>query len=355
MSISIRNGAQSPWPKLVLLSLVVTPLTLETTASAEDVLFVAGYGGTTETTIRHSVLEPFAAEHGIRIEYVAGTSASNLSRLKAQKDHQEIDVAILDDGPMQEAVDLGLCEVIAPFPAANRLYALAKQNGAGRSLGIGLVATGIAYNRDVFEREGWPAPGSWLDLADPRYNARLLVPSISNSYGLHTLIGLAKSLGTSDVSQALDFVKAKVAPQIVSFETASGKISELFQTGEVAVGVWGSGRSLALAKNGFPIAYIAPKEGAVALQTTICPVVGSDVPSLAQQLLQKFFEPSVQTALAASAGWGPTNQDTILDPSLAASVPYGQEAIGRLIAVDWKRVNQQRADWTRRWTREIEN
>lgn len=339
--------------------ILITATLLHSTAFsalAQETIFVAGYGGTTEAVIKEKILAPFAAEHNVTIEYVAGTSAANLARLQAQQGNPEIDLAILDDGPMQQAVSLGLCAPIESFPALDDIYPLAKANGDGKSIGLGIVATGLAYNTEEYDRNAWPAPTSWNDLARGEFAGKVLVPSITNSYGLHTLIGLSKALGAADgdVDAAFQFMTDKVVPNIFSFETASGKISELFQTREILLGVWGSGRTSALAKTGFPIGFVQPVEGAVALQTTICPVVGSNAPALAQQLLQAFLTPEAQAALAESAGWGPTNSTTVLKPAISDTVTYGPDAVAKLIPVDWKTVNEKRVDWTRRWTREVE-
>ncbi|WP_420963581.1 ABC transporter substrate-binding protein [Brucella sp. IR073] len=290
--------------KPLLLSVVMAGTTV-TPTWAQKVLYVAGYGGSSEAVIKQQILAPFAEKHNVKIEYVAGTSASNLARLQAQQGNPEIDLAILDDEPMQQAVSLGLCRPIEPFPALDKLYPIAKANGKGKSLGIGIVATGLAYNREEFERKGWPAPTSWTDLANPAFQGKVLIPSITNSYGLHALLALSKVLNApaGDIDPPFSYMTDKVAPNVFSFETSSGKISELFQTGEVLLGVWGSGRAQALAKTGFPVAFVTPKEGAVALQTAICPVAGIDVPELAQQLLQEFFTPQAQAMLARDAGW----------------------------------------------------
>ena len=351
--LSNRRGGR-PCATLILAAFFFTAPAIAQSQSADTTLYVAGYGGTSEATIKTHVLEPFALRHNVRIEYIAGTSAANLARLQAQSGNQQVDLAILDDGPMQQAVELGLCDEIKPFPAMDRLYPLAKSNGQGHSLGLGFVATGFAYNVEAFAAEALAAPTSWLDLADPRYTGRLLVPSITNSYGLHTLLGLQRALKSDRIEPAFDFFEEKVAENVFSFETSSGKISELLQTGQVSIAVWGSGRSHSLAKSGFPVRFVTPREGAIALQTTICPIVGTEAPEFVQSLLQAFYEPEVQAALAREAGWGPSNRDTVLDPETAAAVPYGPEAVGKLVAVDWAQVNASRSDWSRRWTRQIE-
>ncbi|WJS05484.1 ABC transporter substrate-binding protein [Roseibium aggregatum] len=325
-------------------------------AKAEEALYLAAYGGSTEAVLKDMILPEFEEEHGVRIEYVAGTSTNNLARLQAQRDNPEIDVAILDDGPMQQAVDLGLCAPVADASVLDDIYELAKRNGGGNSIGVGIVATGIAYNAKVFEDQGWPAPTSWLDLGDPKFNGRLTVPAITNTYGLHTLIALNEVQGgdLENSDPGFEFIASQVAPHVRSFETSSSKISELFQTGEIEIGVWGSGRVASLAATGFPIKMVWPKEGAMALLTTICPVADSDQPELQQQLLQHILSPKSQEILAEHKGWGPTNSKVNLREEIAESVAFGPEEVAKLVSVDWSGVNRQRSEWTKRWTREVE-
>lgn len=74
-------------------------------ASAQQkTLYVAGYGGSFEKTIRDEVIPAFEKENGVKVEYVAGNSTDTLAKLQAQKGNQQIDVAIVDDGPMYQAI-----------------------------------------------------------------------------------------------------------------------------------------------------------------------------------------------------------------------------------------------------------
>ena len=72
-------------------------------------LTVAAYGGSWEQTLRKEVFPAFEKKHGVKVEYVAGNSTDTLAKLQAQKGNQVIDVAIVDDGPMYQAIQLGFC------------------------------------------------------------------------------------------------------------------------------------------------------------------------------------------------------------------------------------------------------
>ncbi len=85
-----------------------------------------------------------------------------------------------------------------------------------------------------------------------------------------------------------------------------------------------------------------------------CPVVDSDVPELAQKLVQHFLKPEYQVLLAETVGFGPTNKKAELPAELGDKLPYGTERIEALNAVDWNVINPARGEWTKKWTRQVE-
>jgi putative spermidine/putrescine transport system substrate-binding protein len=88
--------------QLGLVTAAIATLALAPSAvlAQQKTLYVAGYGGSFEKTIRDEVIPAFEKANGIKVEYVAGNSTDTLAKLQAQKGNQQIDVAIVDDGPM---------------------------------------------------------------------------------------------------------------------------------------------------------------------------------------------------------------------------------------------------------------
>jgi putative spermidine/putrescine transport system substrate-binding protein len=319
----------------------------------QKTFYVAGYGGTFEQTMRKEIIPAFEKKHGVRIEYVAGNSTDTLAKLQAQKANQQIDVAIVDDGPMYQAINLGFCAPIQGLPGADiHDSARFKDN---KAVGIGLVGTGIMYNTKYFQDKGWAPPTSWNDLKDPKYRKLLVVPPINNTYGLHTLVIFARMNGGGErsIEPGFKVMKEQVNPNVLAYEPSPGKMTELFQSGQAVIAVWGTGRVSSFANTGFPVDFVYPKEGALTLLAAACPVAKPNASALAHEFVKAMIAPEFQAVLAQEYGYGPVNRKAKVDTQALRMAPVGDRA-ARLLNVDWDVINEKRDEWTKRWNREVE-
>src|SRR6201989_13530 len=243
----MRIGLLSAAAAAAIAAALASPATFAQTKT----MYVAAYGGSFEQTMRKDVIPPFEKKYGVKIEYVAGNSTDTLAKLQAQKGNQQIDVAIVDDGPMYQAVQLGFCRELAQAPIYDDVYDVMKF-ASNKAVGIGMVGTGIMYAKKVFADNKWPAPTSWEDLKDPKYARKLVVPPLNNSYGLHTLVMMARLRGGGEkkIDPGFKAVKEEIGPNVLVYEPSPGKMTELFQSGQAVIAVWGSGRAKAVGDNG---------------------------------------------------------------------------------------------------------
>ncbi len=323
-------------------------------AIAETKMYIAGYGGSSEQVFKELIFPSFEKKYSVKIIYTPGKSTDSLARLQAQRNNPEMDVAMIDDGPMMQAIDYGLCTRI-DTSTVDGVYPIAhfKDN---KAIGMGIIATGLAYSPAYFEKKGWSKPTSWLDIGNPIYKGKVVVPPITNGYGLLALVAAAdiKGGGVDNIDPGFDFFAEKVTPNVRAYEPSSGKISEMFQNGEIAMAVWGSSRAKSLADTGFSIEMAYPTEGAIPLQAALCAVKGGKNADLAQKLIAHIVSPEMQQLLAEKKSWGPVSKTVKLDPTLAASLPSDPKVLNAMKKYDWNEINKHRADWTKRWTREIE-
>ena len=320
----------------------------------EKTLTVSAPGGSFEQWLRKDVFPAFTAKTGVKITYVVASATDLLAKLQAQKGNQQIDVGMLDDGPMYQATDLGFCGDLAPAPIYNNVYDNMKLK-SNKGVFFGLVATGFTYNKKSFEENKWPAPTSWADMWDPKYKKKLVIFPLNSTYGVHALVMAARQKGGSETNIEPGFkaFKDDIGPNVLAYEASPAKVTELFQSGQALIAVYGNGRTKSLADTGFPAEFVYPKEGGVALAFGACPIVGTKNEKEAQAFIQFLLTPEVQVSLAKGVGFAPVNKTVKLSAEDQRGVPVGDQ-LEKLKVLDWNTINQNRADWNKRWTREIE-
>src|SRR5437899_11475010 len=211
------------------------------------------------------------------------------------------------------------------------------------------------YETKVFAEKGWAPPTSWNDLKDKKYAKQLVIPPINNTYGLEALVMLSKMNGggESNVDSGFKIFKEQINPNVLAYEPSPGKMTELFQSGQGQIAVWGTGRVQAFANTGFPVDFIYPKEGAPILLASACPVAKANANPLANEFIKVLVSAPVQTVLAKEMGNGPVNTKVDVNMPELKMAPVGERA--KLIySPDWDAINAQREEWTKRWNREVE-
>lgn len=323
-------------------------------AFSAETLYVGGPGGSSQKAFEEKIVPAFEQKTGAKVVYVPGNSNDLLAKLVAQKAKPEISLAIIDEGPMFMAIEQGLCGTVENTGPVADIYDAARMPD-GKAVGVGFYASGLGYNKDVFAQNGWEPPTSWLDLTDPKYKGKVVITPVAG-YGLHSLVMLARLNGGSedDIDPGFEVMADKVAPNVMAFESSPANMAQMLQTGEAALVAWGDLRVQAVADQGAPVAFVYPKEGAVRGMTAACVVEGSPQPALAQAFLEEVLAPEAQAELAKAGGYGPVNPNTTLDPEIAAKVVYGPEQAEALIPLKYTTINPLRADWGKRWEREVE-
>jgi putative spermidine/putrescine transport system substrate-binding protein len=65
----------------------------------------------------------------------------------------------------------------------------------GKSVTIGVVATGLMYNTKYYADNKLAPPTSWNDLRDAKLKKKMVMPPMNNTYGLHAVVMMARLNG----------------------------------------------------------------------------------------------------------------------------------------------------------------
>jgi putative spermidine/putrescine transport system substrate-binding protein len=341
---------------LLAAGLFAAPLVLAAAASPAHAqakeLVIAAWGDPYKAVWYKSIVPNFEKATGAKIVWSDGFSSQTLAKLKAQKDKPEIDVALFDDGPYFQAVELGLCQKVdfSKLPNAKDLIPAAKDAGPQGIL-WGAAATGIYYHAPTFKEKGWAPPSSWNDLFRPEFKGKTSVHNIKNSNGLFLLMSMNDIAGGKrPANMDPGFAKMKeLADRVLTFDQY-GETPTLIQQGLAVIGVWSSDRARNLMAVGqVPINFVLPKEGAYAFRESACIPEGrpKDRWDIAHTFINMMLSKEQQEVNAKEAGFIPFHTGV-----KGFGTP---EEIARIQYPNWdKEINPYRAAWTERWNKEVE-
>lgn len=333
---------------------LLATLVLVGPASAQQTLTVAVYGGEWGEAISKAILKPFEQKTGVRIVVDPGVSTVTLAKLKQQKGNPAIDVAWIDGGISELALEDGLVEMLdtkAMGNVANMVPEAVYKTKGGEvySLSTGYYALGLVYNAEKVKS----APASFMDLWKAEFAGKMTMPSPANAQGIPMFIALAQIHGgsISNMKPAVDVLKqAKPA----SFFDTSGIATNLFQSGEVIIGAHYASAAWFMADKGVPIAYAVPKEGALAGDIRVHVVKGTKNRAAAEKLADYAVSAEAQKALAEILYIAPTAKGVQLSGRARERMPYGPRGSMKDLRVpDWQAVNAKRAELTELWNKEV--
>jgi len=328
---------------------------LAITPTHAEELVVICYGGTFEQGWRKAVINRFEKKYpGDKILIATGLTMQVAAKMRAQKNNVEIDVVMMDQVGATQCEAEGLYETLSveKVPNLDNLLPLFKKKQAGHNWTYffweGEVLT---YNTEKVT----PAPTSWQEVFNPKYAGHIAFPDISTSHGVWMLNMAARINGGSEknIDPGFEAIK-KIRNGIHTFWTKHGQLQQLFAQEEVWITSWCSDRLAPLMKQGLPVDWVIPKEGAYILSSTIGISKGTKKPDLAYRYINFVLDAETQALIAKYTYLAPVVKDAPVDPEMVkAHLLPGPEDLNKLIDLDWPVVNKNRSDWTDRWRREI--
>lgn len=314
---------------------------------------VAWYGANWGDAFRACVAEPFTKATGIAVNAEIGTSAVTLSKLQQQKAAPTIDVAWMDGGISELALDAGVVDNLDASTIPNLANVLPEAVYKGRSMtyavGTGYFSLGLTYNTAKVKQ----VPTSWNDLWKKEFEDAVTIPSPSNSSGVPFILFLSKISNVPFNDLSPTFKKIKDLKAALFFDS-SGSASNAYQTGEAVIGAHFSVGAWDLADKGAPIGFVVPKEGAWAADARLHLIKGTQKKAAGEKFINQALTKEASTCLAEKLYLGPSVKDVSVKPETARKLPWGEKgSIKNLLLFDWTEVNALRPKIVDTWNREI--
>ena len=217
-----------------------------------------------------------------------------------------------------------------------------------------MVATGLMYNTKVFAENSWAPPTSWNDLKDKKYSKKLVIPPINNTYGLQALVMLARMNGggENNIDPGFKVFKDEINPNVLAYEPSPGKMTELFQSGQAVIAVWGTGRvRLRQHRLSRRLRLSEGRRGHAAVDRL------SDRQAQRVAARSELRQDAARSEDPARAckddGFGPVQEVDRDHARVRQVAPFGERA-AKLYNPTGTVINEKREEWTKRWNREVE-
>ncbi len=290
---------------------------LASTAMAENLRVLAWDGYADEDWVKE-----FTAKTGIGVDVVfIGSDDEIWAKIKGSEG-KDFDVFAVNTAQLQRYIAADLVSPIDVSTMPNqqqvlpRFRDLEKVGGVtkdGKAYGVPFAfdSIGLIYDTDKVS----PAPTSMDVLWDPKYAGKVL----AYDNGEHNVSFTALTLGYADPfhldATQLAAVKAKLTDlkhDVLSFYTTSDEAQQIYKNNDVAL-IWanyGQQQLKALQAVGAHVAYINPKEGALAWLDNWVISKGAHDTKAAEQWIDFMVSKDVSAAMSERTGFGNTVTET---------------------------------------------
>ncbi len=320
---------------------------LPATASAGELNMVCG----AEQDWCELMARGFEEETGNEVLMVRKSTGETLAQVRAEASNPKIDVWWGGTGdPHLIAAFEGLTQ--DPGVDTSELLGWASNMhkiSNGGTVGIYAGALGIAYNSEVLEERGLPAPACWKDLTNPAYAGEIQVANPNSSGTAYTELATFVQLFGEDEAYRL---LTEIGKNVNQYTKSGSAPSKAAARGETTISIGFMHDMVKLAGSGFPLKIVAPCEGTGYEVGAVSVIKGAKHPELAKQFVEYALRPDVQSrSVEVKSFQVPSN-------SKASVAPESPDLASiKLIDYDFATYGERatRERLLKRWNEEVKN
>jgi iron(III) transport system substrate-binding protein len=294
-----------------------------------------------------AVKREFSKATGIQLEFVKLASGASLARLRAEKANPIMDVWLGGSGDsLWVAQAEGLLDFYRP-KAWGELRPQLTKAVDGHYIPLYTGIHGFGINEKILKEKNLPVPSTWKDLGDPKYKGLIATPNPNTSGTGYVLMTTIVQIYGEDAG--FELLKA-IHRNVAQYTRSGGDPSLLAGRGEAAIGVSFANDVVERVRKGYPIRFIAPKDGTGYEIGGIALITGAPNRANGMRLIDWALEPENQKLGPQNGEVSiPSHSKSVIDPD----VPKFEEA--NLINYDFAKYGTPavRDGLIRRWTEQV--
>jgi iron(III) transport system substrate-binding protein len=294
-----------------------------------------------------AIKREFSKATGIQAEFVKLASGASLARLRAEKANPTLDAWVGGSGDsLWVAQSEGLLEFYRP-KAWGELRAQLTKAVDGRYIPLYTGIHGFGVNEKILKEKNLPIPSTWKDLGDPKYKGLIATPNPNTSGTGYVMMTTIVQIYGED--QGFELLKA-IHRNVAQYTRSGGDPSLLAGRGEVAIGVSFANDVVERGRKGYPIRFVAPKDGTGYEIGGLALITKAPNRATAVRFIDWLLEPENQRLGPQNGEVSiPSHSKSVIDPD----VPKFEEA--NLISYDFAKYGTPavRDGLIKRWTEQV--
>jgi len=319
-------------------------------AKAADVV-VTSYGGLWEKATRECFVKEFEKRTGKTAEVVLGNATQWINQIAANPAKPPVDVMVNN---IDEVLDANRRGIVEPFDIKNvprlpELEPALVAVGYGNGATVAYSSMGIAYNTKTVKHP----PKSWKEFVDGTMKGewQAAIPDINYVSTLgHTLWLFANVYGggVKDFDPGFKTIRDMYKSKNLQFWSDPNAFLNLLKTGDIDIGMYWEGRTLAFKDQGNPdIAFINPLPGAV-VNTAVVQKVKNGSP-LGWEFIDVMMSPEPQACFGNIMQYRVSNTKARMKPEIEAKLTKMET----ILLPPYEQIVPQNAALVERWNKEI--
>jgi iron(III) transport system substrate-binding protein len=294
-----------------------------------------------------AIKREFSKATGIQAEFVKLASGASLARLRAEKANPALDAWVGGSGDsLWVAQAEGLLDFYRPKAWGELRPGLTKAVD-GHYIPLYTGIHGFGVNQKILQEKNLPVPTSWKELGDPKYKGLIAMPNPNTSgTGYVMMTSIVQIYGEE---QGFELLKA-IHRNIAQYTRSGGDPSLLAGRGEAAIGVSFANDVVERGRKGYPITFVAPKDGTGYEIGGLALITKAPNRAVAMRFIDWLLEPENQRLGPLNGEVSiPSHSKSVVDPD----VPKFEDA--NLINYDFAKYGTPavRDGLIKRWTEQV--
>ena len=279
--------------------------------ASDRIIKIGSYGGYFENSFVDHIYPEFTKATGIKVQSVTQPNSSEWLTTMEQATRAgavPADLSLYGKDTMIRGTNMEILKAfdMGKVPNAGNLNPI-YLFGGGSTVGIGAMAwyTSMVVNTDLVK----PAPESWAEFWDPKYEGKLGMAANYDARLLDiaaaTFFDGPKTLETKDGITAVIAKVAELKPNVKIWWKAENVMQNALQNEEVVAGMYYHDVAGIMASEGFPVASIFPKESNVVGYGSWCLSPISEKVAEAHEFVNFSCDPATQALMSRKIGTAP--------------------------------------------------